>query len=213
MKKTKIVCTIGPASDAPEILEKLILGGMNVARVNFSHGSHEENKKRFDALKTARQKLEKNVAIMLDNKGPEIRIKQFAASPITLEDGARFALVCEDVAGTQDEVSVTYANLCNEVRPGLLILIDDGLIRLRVEKIEGKRIITTLENGGALSNTKSINIPDPADQAARADAAGHRRPHIRRAERHRFCCGFIHTHRRRRALDQKSPQRKRRRAY
>jgi pyruvate kinase len=160
MKKTKIVCTIGPASDAPEILEKLILGGMNVARVNFSHGSHEENKKRFDALKTARQKLEKNVAIMLDNKGPEIRIKQFAASPITLEDGARFALVCEDVAGTQDEVSVTYANLCNEVRPGLLILIDDGLIRLRVEKIEGKRIITTVENGGELSNNKSINIPD-----------------------------------------------------
>lgn len=160
MKKTKIVCTIGPASDAPEILEKLIAGGMNVARVNFSHGSHEENKKRFDALKAAREKLGRNIALMLDNKGPEIRIRQFAASPVILKDGAQFVLACDDVAGTDREVSVTYANLCNEVNKGLLILIDDGLIRLRVTDIAGSKIITTVENGGELSNNKSINIPD-----------------------------------------------------
>ena len=160
MKKTKIVATIGPASSSGEIIEKMIQSGMNVARINFSHGTHEDNKPLFDAVKKAREKLGATVAIMLDNKGPEIRIKQFREGKITLNEGDIFTLCCYDVEGDSQHVSVTYENLFKEVKTGVIILMDDGLIRLRVVNLCGKDIITVVECGGVLSNNKSINIPN-----------------------------------------------------
>ena len=160
MRKTKVICTLGPAVDNEEMLRALILGGMNCARFNFSHGNHEEQLARLNMFKRVRDTLGSPVATMLDTKGPEIRIKTFAKGPVTLEKGAQFVLDTEDVAGDETQVSVTYQNLHKEVGPGCRILVDDGLIELKVEKVEGHRILCQVENGGPLSNNKSINIPD-----------------------------------------------------
>ena len=160
MRKTKVICTLGPAVDNEEMLRALILGGMNCARFNFSHGNHEEQLARLNMFKRVRDTLGSPVATMLDTKGPEIRIKTFANGPVTLEKGARFVLDTDDVPGDGTQVSVTYQNLHKEVGPGCRILVDDGLIELKVEKVEGHRILCQVENGGPLSNNKSINIPD-----------------------------------------------------
>ena len=160
MRKTKVICTLGPAVDNEEMLRALILGGMNCARFNFSHGNHEEQLARLNMFKRVRDTLGSPVATMLDTKGPEIRVKTFAKGPVTLEKGAQFVLDTEDVAGDETQVSVTYQNLHKEVGPGCRILVDDGLIELKVEKVEGHRILCQVENGGPLSNNKSINIPD-----------------------------------------------------
>ena len=160
MRKTKVICTLGPAVDNEEMLRALILGGMNCARFNFSHGNHEEQLARLNMFKRVRDTLGSPVATMLDTKGPEIRVKTFAKGPVTLQKGAQFVLDTEDVAGDETQVSVTYQNLHKEVGPGCRILVDDGLIELKVEKVEGHRIICEVENGGPLSNNKSINIPD-----------------------------------------------------
>ena len=159
MRKTKIVCTLGPATNDLNVLRQLMLDGMNVARINFSHGDHEEHKKRIDEFKKLRDELDIPVALLLDTKGPEIRIKDFEEGSVVLENGETFTLTTEDVSGTSEKVSVTYEKLAEELSAGTRILIDDGLIELVVKSISGKDIVCRVVNGGKLSNKKSINIP------------------------------------------------------
>ena len=160
MRKTKVICTLGPAVDSEETLRELILAGMHCARFNFSHGTHESHLATLVRLRRVRDELGAPVATMLDTKGPEIRIKSFAGGPVTLVKDQDFTLTTEDVPGDEHQVSVTYENLHNELAPGCRVLVDDGLVELQVQKIEGRRILCTVDNGGVLSNNKSINIPD-----------------------------------------------------
>ena len=159
LRKTKIICTLGPAVDSEDMIVALIKGGMNGARFNFSHGSHPEHLARLNMLKAVRDAMGRPVATILDTKGPEIRIRSFETKTITLEPGDSFTLTTEDVTGNQGWVSVTYPQLHEELQPGQEILIDDGLVAIRVERIEGTNIVCTVENGGTLSANKSINIP------------------------------------------------------
>ena len=159
-RKTKIICTLGPAVDDQKMLEGLIEAGMNVARFNFSHGDYEEQGARIETFKNARKAVGKPVAMLLDTKGPEIRIGKFATGEAILKEGDTFTLLNEDVDGDNTKVSVTYKNLYNEVTPGTRILINDGLIEVIVEKIDGKDVVCRVQNGGRLTNKKSINIPN-----------------------------------------------------
>lgn len=160
LRRTKIICTLGPSVDSEEMIRKLILGGMNCARFNFSHGTHASHLATYERLRRVRDTLGRPVAAMLDTKGPEIRIRAFKDGPITLKEGDQFTLSTWDGEGNQNWVSVTYSNLHNEVQVGTRILVDDGLICLEVESIEGQQIHCVVRNGGTLSNNKSINIPD-----------------------------------------------------
>ena len=159
MRRTKIICTLGPAVDSEDMIRTLIRTGMDAARFNFSHGSHHEHLARLNMLKAVRDAMGRPVATILDTKGPEIRIRSFETKTITLEPGDPFTLTTEDVTGNQGLVSVTYPQLHEELQPGQEILIDDGLVAIRVERIEGTNIVCTVENGGTLSANKSINIP------------------------------------------------------
>ena len=159
MKKTKIICTIGPAVDEPAVLEKLMLAGMDVARINFSHGNYQDQAPRIETVKQVREKVGKPVALMLDTKGPEIRIGKFQDGGIELKDGDIFTLVTDEILGDKEKVSITYKNLCNEVNVGTMILINDGLIKVEVVDIQGTDIKCKVIDGGPLTNTKSINIP------------------------------------------------------
>ena len=159
MRKTKIICTMGPSVDDEESIRALILAGMNAARFNFSHGTHESHLATLNRLKHVRDELGAAVATILDTKGPEIRIKSFASGPIELTEGSEFTLTTRDVPGTGDIVSVTYENLHNELTPGCRVLIDDGLIELEVLSISGQDIRCAVRSGGPLSSNKSINIP------------------------------------------------------
>ncbi len=158
-RKTKIVCTLGPAVDSVEAIRELVLAGMNGARFNFSHGDHAEQLERVTKLKKVRDELGVPVATLLDTKGPEIRVKSFANGPITLEKGDKFILTVADIDGDQTKVSVTYKNLHQEVVAGNHILVDDGLIDLLVEEVKGEEIHCHVENGGGVSNNKSLNLP------------------------------------------------------
>ncbi len=160
MRKTKIICTLGPAVDDEEKLEELIKAGMNVARLNFSHGDYEEQGSRIAMFKKVRKKLQYPVALLLDTKGPEIRIGKFKTGEAMLQEGDMFTLVNEDIEGDNTQVSVSYKNLYNELEIGTRILVNDGLIELRVEEIKGKDLVCKVINGGKLSNRKSINIPN-----------------------------------------------------
>lgn len=160
MRKTKIICTLGPAVDDEKVLGDLIKAGMDVARINFSHGNYQDQKPRIERLKKVREKVGKPVALLLDTKGPEIRIGKFENDRIELQEGDTFTLVCDEILGNKERVSVTYKNLYNEVNIGTKILINDGLIEVEVKEIKGKEIICKVLNGGALTNTKSINIPN-----------------------------------------------------
>lgn len=160
MRKTKIVCTIGPTSESKEVLRKLIEAGMNAARLNFSHGSYEEHGKRIELVKRIRQEQKKHTAIILDTKGPEIRVRSFKNGKIELSEGQEFTITTENIVGDSSIVSVTYDKLHEDVKPGDTILIDDGLIGLRVEAIEEMNIKCRVLNSGALSNNKGVNIPD-----------------------------------------------------
>lgn len=162
MRKTKIVCTLGPATDNPEILRRMISAGMNVARLNFSHDIYENHKKRIDMVKAARKEMGVPVAILLDTKGPEIRIKTFKDGAVTLIDGQKFVLTTEEVEGTEEKVSVSYKKLPQSIRPGARLLINDGMIALKCSAVTRTDIICTVESGGILSNRKSINIPGVA---------------------------------------------------
>ncbi|PWM43172.1 MAG: pyruvate kinase [Clostridiales bacterium] len=160
MRKTKIVCTLGPASTNEETITQMCLAGMNVARLNFSHGSYEEHQLQFDLIKKVREKLGMPVAILLDTKGPEYRIKTFQNGRIHLEDGAQFTFTAEEVIGDESRVSVSYKNLVQELEPGDRILVNDGMVAFRVEKIQGQDIICTTETGGDLSDRKSMSFPN-----------------------------------------------------
>ena len=159
-RKTKIICTLGPAVDAQEMMEGLIKAGMNVARFNFSHGDYEEQGSRVETFKRAREAVGLPVAMLLDTKGPEIRIGKFAKGEAFLKAGDTFTLLNEDIDGDDTKVSVTYKNLYNEVPIGTKILINDGLIEIVAEKIVGKDVVCRVVNGGRLTNKKSINIPN-----------------------------------------------------
>lgn len=158
-RKTKIICTLGPAVNTPEKLRDLIRAGMNGARFNFSHGSHESQLEMLNMLKSVRDSLGRPVATILDTKGPEIRIKAFKEGKIELTSGQTFTLTCREVEGDNNIVSVTYDKLYEEVQAGTTILVDDGLIGLEVREISGLDIHCEVVSGGPLSNNKSINIP------------------------------------------------------
>ncbi len=163
MKKTKIVCTIGPASEREEILRQLFLNGMNVARLNFSHGNHEEHKKRIDIIKKLRGELRLPMGIMLDTKGPEIRLGNFSQESIELGDGDSFILTTRDIVGDESIVNVSYKGLVKDINTGNKILIDDGLVELEVVEILNETDIKcTVLNGGTLKDHKGVNIPNVA---------------------------------------------------
>ncbi|WP_099320378.1 pyruvate kinase [Anaerococcus sp. Marseille-P3625] len=160
LKKTKIVCTIGPSSEKPEILEELIKNGMNVARLNFSHGTHEEHLEKIKTIRKVRRKLDVPVAIMLDTKGPEIRTGNFDVDEVYLKPNDIFTLTTRDIIGNSSIVSVSYKGLPNDVEVGSIIYIDDGLVQLEVTEIkDGTEVICKALNNGILSNHKGVNLP------------------------------------------------------
>lgn len=160
MRKTKIVCTIGPASDSEEILRKLCLAGMNVARLNFSHGTHEEHKKRIDTIKKVREELGLPIAILLDTKGPEYRIRTFENGRITLKDGDTFTFTTDEVVGNQERVSVSYAGLAQDMQKGDKILLNNGLIHFEVLETTETDVVCRVLIGGELSDRKSMSFPN-----------------------------------------------------
>ncbi len=159
MRKTKIICTIGPACDNEETLTGLCRAGMNVARLNFSHGTQEEHLQRINLIKKVREQLNLPIAIMLDTKGPEYRIGTFRDGPVTLPDGGTFTLTTEDVIGDETQVSVSYRKLTEELAEGDTVLINNGLVILKVLRTEGSDILCRVEAGGVLSDRKSMNFP------------------------------------------------------
>lgn len=160
MRKTKIVCTLGPAVDSEEAIRELIIKGMNVARFNFSHGTHETHKAMYDMFVKVRDETGIPVASILDTKGPEVRIKSFAEGPTEIKKGNVYTLTTEDIPGDDKRVSITYKNLPGEIRTGQRILIDDGQIELLAVEISHTEIKCIVLNGGTLKNNKSINLPD-----------------------------------------------------
>ena len=172
-RKTKIVCTLGPATDNEKVMRRLIEEGMNVARFNFSHGSHEEQMGRLVMLRKLREEMKRPVAALLDTKGPEIRLMEFAEGKVELRDNQLFTLTTEEIKGDNTRVSITYKNLPNDVKAGDRILIDDGLIEMEVSEIkpvEGAKtdkngtqpmdIVCRVKNGGMVSNKKGVNVPN-----------------------------------------------------
>lgn len=160
MRKTKIVCTLGPATDDENVLRQLMLAGMNVARVNFSHGTHEEQKRRMDMVKKLREELGLPIAILLDTKGPEIRTRDFEGGKVEVKEGDFFTLTTRELLGDSTISSITYKDLYKDVQVGTHILIDDGLIELQVTSISDEDILCTVLTGGFISNHKGINVPD-----------------------------------------------------
>ncbi|MGS0763601.1 pyruvate kinase [Syntrophomonas curvata] len=159
MRKTKIICTIGPASEKAETLKHMIEAGMNVARLNFSHGSHEEHRLRMLAVREAARACNKPVAIMLDTKGPEIRTGKLKNGKIKLEGGQRFVLTTREIIGDENEVAISYPHLPEEVKKGTTILLSDGLINLQVEESNQPDIVCRVINGGELGERKGVNVP------------------------------------------------------
>ena len=163
MKKTKIICTMGPGSNDKEVMRALIKSGMDIARFNFSHGSHEEHKGRMDQLKELREQEKKPIAILLDTKGPEIRTGQLKdGKKVMLKEGNAFTLSIEEKIGDETGVSITYAGLIDDVVVGSIILIDDGLIELKVTGKTDKEIKCIVDNGGELGEKKGVNVPGVA---------------------------------------------------
>ena len=160
MKKTKIVCTLGPACRNEETLSKMIRAGMNVARLNFSHGSYEEHKKNIEMLKDIRKKLNVPLPIMLDTKGPELRIKTFQNHKITLNEGDAFTFTTDEIEGDQTRVSVSYKGIVNDLQPGDTILLNNGLLIFKVTEVTENEVRTKVEVGGDLSDKKSMFFPD-----------------------------------------------------
>ena len=159
MRKTKIICTLGPASENEEMIEKLFKSGMNVARLNFSHGTHENHKKTIELFRKVRDRLELPAAVLLDTKGPEIRTKLLEGDKAVLKEGQMFKLTNEDVIGNTEFVSTTYPNLNKVVSEGNIIKIDDGSIVLEVNEVTDNDVICKVLVGGILKNRKSINVP------------------------------------------------------
>lgn len=160
MRKTKIVATLGPATESEEMIEKMLKAGMNVARFNFSHGSHEYHKEMIERFRRIRDKLKKPAAVLLDTKGPEIRLKNFDGGKAKLTKGSKFILTAREVLGNSSEASITYAPLVGQLKEGTRILIDDGRVSLTVKENTDTDIICRVEIGGVVSDKKSINIPN-----------------------------------------------------
>ena len=160
MRKTKIVCTLGPATDREGVLREMMRAGMNVARFNFSHGTHPEHQARLEVLKALREELNLPVAAMLDTKGPEIRLKSFANGSVALSTGQEFTLTTEDIVGDETRCAITYAELPSDVKEGDTILLDDGLVRLTVLQTDSSNIRCRVENDGTMKNNKGVNVPN-----------------------------------------------------
>ena len=160
MKKTKIVCTLGPATDSEEILSAMADAGMNVARINFSHGTHEEHAKKIAMIKKVRQKKNIALPILLDTKGPEFRIKTFENGKIFLKEGNTFTFTTEDVTGNAERVAVSYAGICEDLFPGDKILLNNGLMVFEVKEVKKPDVVCTVLIGGELSNRKSMFFPE-----------------------------------------------------
>ncbi|MDR1733837.1 MAG: pyruvate kinase [Oscillospiraceae bacterium] len=159
MRKTKIICTLGPATDDDEVLRGMMLEGMNVARLNFSHSTHEEHKRRAEQVKRLREALGLPIALLADTKGPEIRLGTFAQAEVLLKAGDIFTLTTEEVLGTELRASVSYKGLSDDVLPGARLLIDDGKVELRAETVSPSEIVCRVVNGGTISAHKSVNVP------------------------------------------------------
>lgn len=160
MNKTKIVCTLGPATDDDKILKALMMEGMNVTRFNFSHGDYKQHERNMERVKRFREELKLPIATLLDTKGPEIRIGRFKESPIVLEEGQEFILTTREIEGDKNKVSISYKDLIKDVGVGDTILIDDGLIELKVSRLTDTDIICIVKNGGTVSNLKGVNVPN-----------------------------------------------------
>ena len=160
MRKTKIICTIGPASENEEILTQMCLAGMNVARLNFSHGSHEEHAQKIALIKKVRQKLNLPIAILLDTKGPEYRIRTFKDGKVEIKTGADFTFTVDEIEGDETKVSVNYKQLNEDLKPGDIVTVNNGMVKFEVREIQGSDIITKCLLGGVLSNRKSMSFPN-----------------------------------------------------
>ncbi|MBP3284060.1 MAG: pyruvate kinase [Clostridia bacterium] len=160
MRKTKIICTLGPAVDSDEMIRKMMINGMDCARMNFSHGTHEEHLARIERVKRVRKELNRNIPILLDTKGPEIRVKDFEKSSVELTAGQTFVFYAKERLGDESGVSVTYPHLAESVSKGTTILIDDGKVAVEVTELDGENVVCKVINGGKISNHKSINIPN-----------------------------------------------------
>ena len=159
LKKTKIVCTLGPASSDEQVMRQMLEAGMNVARLNFSHGSHEEHREKIETFRKVRDELDIPAAVMLDTKGPEIRLRDFVNGSEILEDGATFVLTSEDCPGSRERVGISFKELPSQVSRGTVILIDDGRIRMEVTECTDNDVICKVTEGGKVSNRKGVNIP------------------------------------------------------
>lgn len=160
MRKTKIICTIGPASENEEVLTQMCLAGMNVARLNFSHGSYSEHEKKIELIKKVRQKLKMPIAILLDTKGPEYRIRTFASEKVTIHEGATFTFVADEIVGDETHVSVSYKNLAKDLKPGDIVTVNNGMVKFQVQEIAGADVVCKCLVGGELSNRKSMSFPN-----------------------------------------------------
>lgn len=160
MRRTKIVCTLGPACNNEQTIAQMLKNGMNVARLNFSHGTHEYHKANIEMFRKVRDELKVPAAIMLDTKGPEIRVGSFKNGPVQLKDGARFVFTTREIEGTEKEVSISYKELPPQLAPGNQILVDDGKVLLRVAEVTETDIICDVINGGIISDRKGVNVPN-----------------------------------------------------
>ena len=160
MRKTKIICTIGPSSENEEVLTQMCLAGMNVARLNFSHGTHEEHAKKVALVKKVREKLNLPIAILLDTKGPEYRIRTFKDDKVEIATGATFTFTIDEIEGDETKVAVNYKLLNKDLKPGDVLTVNNGLVKFQVEEINGSDIITKCLQGGTLSNRKSMSFPN-----------------------------------------------------
>lgn len=162
MRKTKIICTLGPSTEDDQVLRELMIEGMNVARFNFSHGDYAQHKRNLERVRKFREELGLPIAALLDTKGPEIRVKNFKDGSVTLKNGQEFILTTREIEGDEHAVSITYKDLISDIKVGTKILIDDGLISMRVETMTETDIICIVENGGPISNHKGVNVPNVA---------------------------------------------------
>lgn len=160
MRKTKIICTLGPATEDDQVLRQLMIEGMNVARFNFSHGDHEQHKRNLERVRNCREELGLPIAALLDTKGPEIRVKNFKEGRVNLTNGQEFILTIREIEGDEHAVSITYKNLIEDISVGNRILIDDGLISMKVQAVTDTDIICVVENGGPVSDHKGVNVPN-----------------------------------------------------
>ena len=182
MRRAKIVCTLGPATDTPERARALVEAGMDVARLNFSHGEHADHGRRFHEVRQAAEAAGRNVAVLADLQGPKIRLGRFAEGPVMWATGERIRITVEDVEGTHDRVSTTYKQLADDVRPGDRLLVDDGNVALiAVEVEDGTDVVCDVTEGGMVSNNKGLSLPGVDGQRAGDVGQGRRRPGVRAA--------------------------------